>query len=823
MITTKNLPQKEHKLFKDVLSYYEEKNYKKALRLAEEILSSVKNHPETLSLKALILKTMNRSEEGYDIAKLALKESKMSIFTCWYIYAQMFKMDKNYFQAIKSYMNAYRLQPDNLTVLKELILLLVHARDYQGHMTYREKLLTLKPGVGQHWIGYAIACYLAGNFVHASKVIDTYFSSCDEAVKALTPFEFSEILLFQNLCLQKAGDAEVALNHLNVHKTKILDKIYFLESSAQLLKKQNKGQEHQEAISKIYHDLLTINPDNHEYIKAYQVSKGFPVIDNNIISKGQPSTSLLEMYEALEQEFPKSQAIKRFTLSYCSGENFRKKLFSFASHYLQRAIPSLFNILKGLYLDQEKGKIIEEVFLSIASCLESEGKLNKESETYESPTTIVWAWKFLAHHFDVIGDKLKAISYIDKAISHTPTITELYSTKGLIYKHGGNLEKASECVEKARLLDQADRYLNTKAIKYLLHVNEVSKAEDMVNLFTKHETEFHSYIFEMQVMWFEVECGLAHLRLKDYGKALRMFVSVRKHFQDIFEDQMDFHTYSLRKMAIRAYLEMMEFMDKLYSQKFYYKAACAAIRTYLHLADSIAANDRPDIGNLSVANSSSTTGPSMSHKGPLGKYANEEKDLESTKQPLEEASSWMKELLKYHSDKLETNLLAIDLYSRRKKYLRVAKAIRQSIDLSSVDHPQVHTEVCVFFRGLEDSVLKSLPKEVAAVLLIEKEEILGSVSVDDYNDNFANRNTSLAGRLAACNVISRASSETHQNAGVESKVARQKILDWLTSSNLDKTTLQTFREATTLLKALDCDNKTLGIFEDTFHKMFPLL
>ena len=64
-----------------------------------------------------------------------------------------------------------------------------------------------------------------------------------------------------------------------------------------------------------------------------------------------------------------------------------------------------------------------------------------------------------------------------------------------------------------------------------------------------------------------------------------MFLHVFKHFEDFQEDQFDFHTYCLRKMTLRAYVEMLRMEDELYHHVYYSKAAWGAIEAYLLLLD----------------------------------------------------------------------------------------------------------------------------------------------------------------------------------------------------------------------------------------------
>lgn len=55
-------------------------------------------------------------------------------------------------------------------------------------------------------------------------------------------------------------------------------------------------------------------------------------------------------------------------------------------------------------------------------------------------------------------------------------------------------------------------------------------------------------------MWFQTESGYAYKRLGKLGEALKKAHEIEKHFDEITEDQFDFHTYCMRKMTLRAYV-----------------------------------------------------------------------------------------------------------------------------------------------------------------------------------------------------------------------------------------------------------------------------
>ena len=77
---------------------------------------------------------------------------------------------------------------------------------------------------------------------------------------------------------------------------------------------------------------------------------------------------------------------------------------------------------------------------------------------------------------------------------------------------------------------------------------------------------------------YELASGESYFRQGDLGRALKKFLAVEKHYADMTEDQFDFHSYCLRKMTLRAYVEMLRFQDRLHSHTYFHKAAAGAIR-----------------------------------------------------------------------------------------------------------------------------------------------------------------------------------------------------------------------------------------------------
>ena len=51
----------------------------------------------------------------------------------------------------------------------------------------------------------------------------------------------------------------------------------------------------------------------------------------------------------------------------------------------------------------------------------------------------------------------------------------------------------------------------------MFRAGAIEKAEQTAVLFTKDESHLSS-LYDMQCMWYELECGRAHLRNGDHGK-----------------------------------------------------------------------------------------------------------------------------------------------------------------------------------------------------------------------------------------------------------------------------------------------------------------
>lgn len=366
---------------------------------------------------------------------------------------------------------------------------------------------------------------------------------------------------------------------------------------------------------------------------------------------------------------------------------------------LSKGVPSTFANVKALYDDESKRKTIEEL---VNSFVGEKATMNGSADTHangETPDKFQQSvLYFLAQHYNYhkSRDLKKAMEFVDRALEADPKSVDCTMTKARILKHMGEPAKAAETMNAARELDTRDRYINTKCAKYQLRNNENDKALETMSKFTRNETAGGPLgdLHDMQCMWFITEDGLAWLRQDNLGLALKRFKSIYDIFDIWQEDQFDFHSFSLRKGQIRAYVDMVRWEDHLRDHPFYTRAAISAINIYVRL------HDNPDLAQ-SNTNGANLEGLDASERKKALKKAKKEQEkkekeeaekreaankgkkagadgevkkedtdpkgvqLLQTKTPLEEATKYLVPLLEYSPKVIAAQHVGFEVYLRK--------------------------------------------------------------------------------------------------------------------------------------------------------------
>lgn len=687
---SKTLAPKDHATFLEALKLYEAKQYKKALKICEQILKKNPGHGETVSVRGLMRYHMNQKAEALEDLKNGLATDPES-YICWHVYGLYTRLEKDYDESVKAFTKALQLDPKNINVTRDLALLQVQTRQFAAATVSRGKLLENSPGYRQHWNALAIAQYLNKEYAAADNTLKKFESAINTPLPK-TDLENTEMALFRNVAIYEGGDVARALEHLDSIADKVCDPLSVMEYRAKYLFELGRKTES----VREYRALVKRNPENRAYFAKLEEALGIDPANHKLRKV---------LYARLAEKYPRSDAARAIPLEFLTGEDFKIAVTAYFTSLLKRGVPSTFVILKPFYKDQSKLEIIEQAVLAYY-----EAAQNDESEAK------LWATFFLAQHYCYLRKIDLALEHIEKCFTLSPAeyTIEFYLVKAKILKHAGNIAGAGKTMQEAQQTDSQDRFVNSKTGKYLLRANEIEEAIKTISLFTRNDSSGSGVqdMHDMQALYFLVEQAEAYKRVGKPGLALKRYEGIFKVFREIYTDQFDFHTYCMHKGTARSYIDTLIFTDQLYTNSTYLRAATGAIELYTevseghkrkHIEDKereLALNALPEDERKRILkkekrdrvkelkkeqeeklrlaaaakNSDSPTAESTATRmqvdqDPFGSSILENKD------PLGEAFRYWKPLSEHSPNKLSTWDLGYEIYLSQKKFVLAMQAI----------------------------------------------------------------------------------------------------------------------------------------------------
>ncbi|KAF2145408.1 uncharacterized protein K452DRAFT_324414 [Aplosporella prunicola CBS 121167] len=683
---------------------------------ADQILKKQPNHGDTQAMKALILNSQGQTDDAFALAKLALK-SDVKSHICWHVYGILYRSAKNYDESIKAYKFALRLEPDSVQIQRDLATLQVQIRDYQGYILSRKDMLKARPQLRQNWTALAVAYHLAGDYTNAIDILERFEETLKNPVSR-SDIEHSEAVIYKNTIMAEKGDVEGALKHLDTIIKTNADRTAVMELRAEYLLKLDRKEEAEKA----YRDLLERNSEYRLYYDGLEKSLGLDRSNPESLEK------LEELYRSFAEKSERLDAARRIPLDFLEGDKFRTAADSYLRRMLNKGVPSTFANVKALYQDPAKLKTIHELVVSYESEKQANGSASEPANGESSNQFEKAVLYFLAQHYNyhLSRDLSKAMEYIDRVIEMDPKFVDYTMTKARIWKHHGNTAKAAETMDQARRLDEKDRYINTKCAKYQLRNNDNETALDTMSKFTRNEAVGGALgdLHDMQCMWYITEDGEAYMRQGKLGLALKRFQAIYDIFGVWEEDQFDFHTFSLRKGQVRAYIDMVRWEDKLREHPFYSRSAISAVKTYTSLHDNPALV-KESIEKSKLSKKARKEGekkppakPQLDFNGDVKKEDTDPKGeaLLKTDKPLEVAMKFLGPLLEQSPKNIEAQNVGFEVFLRRKKYLLALKCLR---DAHAIDpeNPTLHEQTVRFQQTLSTLPdAEKLDDKVSAVI-----------------------------------------------------------------------------------------------------------
>ncbi|KAJ1970947.1 hypothetical protein H4R34_005899, partial [Dimargaris verticillata] len=538
--------------------------------------------------------------------------------------------------------------------------------------------------------------------------------------------ESSEVELYKNLLLEQAGEYAQALEHLDKAKTKICDVLGWRERRARLLLAVGRLNDAKVA----YRDLIDWNPDHRGYL--WQWLQSLEVLPKSLApselirlqtgalaaeddSGASPSSltealahRIVETCHPLLEAYPTSVQLQLIPLKFTYGTEFRRHADALLQRMLQKGIPSLFAILKPLYRHQpSKIAVVQELVEAIAGA-HAEAGTTSSDEPNGHPSTYAWCLYFLAQHYDYLGQTAKALELTEQALKLSSTAQQdLLVAQAKFLKHAGDIAGAAQVLNTARELDSRDRFVNSKCTKYMLRNDQVEEAENTIMMFVRKDVpDQKEELRELQVLWYELEAGDSFRRRRMWGPALKRYHLAKHDFDEFMDDQLDFHTYILRKLSFCSYIDMMRFEDQVYTLKPYIHAATAAVQCYVaiydqrqrDLANGVAAPPAPpaskakaatiaDAADDDIDDSSSEADGKPKPKEDLDPLGDQ---LVQAADPLHEALKFLAPISKLASNHQEIALAYVDVYLRQAQFTRALDALVPLVAVHSVDNPLLH-------------------------------------------------------------------------------------------------------------------------------------
>ncbi|KAL8998013.1 MAG: hypothetical protein Q9169_002853 [Polycauliona sp. 2 TL-2023] len=832
------LGSKERSLFKQVVEHYEAKSFKKGIKAANQILNKNPKHGDTQAMKALILNAQGNSDEAFVLCKAALQNA-MKSHVCWHVYGVLWRCVKNYEEASKAYKFALKLEPDSQQILRDLAILQMQMRDYEGYIKSRRTILQSSGPRGknsnsrQNWTGLAVAQHLAGDLYDAERTLTTF----EETLRnppSKSDNEHSEAVLYKNTIIAEMGETERALDHLEAVFKNNLDRTAVMEMRAQYLLQLGR---HQEA-EKAYRALLERNADYRMYYEGLR--QAMKVEDTD-------TESLKALYDEWAKKSPRSDTPRRVPLDFLEGKEFRKAADQYLQPMLHKGVPSTFANIKSLYSNSAKRDTIQELaesyldgtYAPMMNGSSTNGE--KDSTTEKSPFDMAVLY-FLAQHYNYhrSQDLARAMELIDRAIESQPEDVNCHMTKARIWKHRGNSRKASETMEKARSLDGKDRHINSKAAKYQLRNNENEAATANMGKFTREAAVGGPLgdLIEMQCMWYITEDGESYLRQGKLGLALKRFTSIYDIFDTWQEDQFDFHTFSLRKGQIRAYIDMVKWQDHLREHPFFSRAAICAVRIYIRLFDNPRLRNDGMNGNIDTMNpaeikkaqkkarkvrekqeqadSEKADAKKTAGGGADGVTKKEDKDPQGAKlvekaEPLMEAMKFLTPLLEFSPQNITAQQIGFEVYLRRKKYTLALRCLTAARSINSA-HPTNH-EQAIRFRLALTSLAEPLPSKISESLEAEFSPLIpADADLLKINSDFLAKNSESAAHVQA---------SLCARQGIDPKTADENQKDVIRTLALPSSSLEDAIQGLELLKDWKAQSRYRDDYIVAAHERWP--
>lgn len=564
-------------------------SHEQALKVADRLLVAKPKHGDTMCARGLVLYESGRHADGKAACEEGLRNAFKS-FLAWDIMSRVHLANHDKALAIKCMKSAIANEPTSDRAA-EMRVKLAHvqfsAADYVGFLETRTQLLSDKPVDPRNWGPCAVAAQFAGELPTAIQMMDKYLDTLRSSHSDMPPSEMSELLFYKTELLMQLGDFAGALRFVEAETANFTETRRLREILCKLYLALQRPAD----AAPVALELVAINTEDARYHEQLQRARG---VAGNV-------EALLTLYvDELQPRFAQSQMCRRIPLDFLPGTDAR-----FGDHFrvyvrrlLEKGAPSAFASIKSLYADAAKVAAMSAIVEADLAAVQSPARAFAASTEPVTPSTYVWMLYYGAQHYDALYRWPEALACVALALAHTPTLVELYVLKGRIAKHMGDVGSAHALCEMARVLDTADRWLNTVTVRYALRAGLHEEAEQRLGLFAKAD-EATINVFEMQHQAYMVQLARCHRRAGRIGHALKLCAEVEKVYAQFDDDHAQLQRFSMNLNTVGAWSDMGRSLRTSRAHPMFVAAIGDMVEIYLDLA--VAAASRKAIEDAAAA------------------------------------------------------------------------------------------------------------------------------------------------------------------------------------------------------------------------------
>lgn len=275
--------------------------------------------------------------------------------------------------------------------------------------------------------------------------------------------------------------------------------------------------------------LIDINPDCREYIiKAFELYE----IQEKDIGALFDLISEKSLLAAVEM------------LSLVDVEVFKSKFPSVFKSVMEKGSPASFQLFKEVLKNDERRDFIWQSLVQLDQ---------------NNMSILV----FKAKYFAFIQNFDSALDLVNASIDSHPNNTDLVMLKAHIQKNMTNIIGASSTISGIKDSIANDKFSVSKTAKYMIRYGSISDAQEIMGKFIQkpNQKERMADLHEMQAVWYLIEMGDRLLKEGSVLNAACFYRKIELIFDEIIDDQLDFHAYSLRRMSFVEYIKFLRFLD----------------------------------------------------------------------------------------------------------------------------------------------------------------------------------------------------------------------------------------------------------------------